>query len=319
MTEVGFLGVGNHAIENLLPAIFEADNCKVKILIGRNREKIEYFTKKYCISEILILKEIGEIENIIKNIDALIISAPAEIHEKALLLCAKHNKPVFTEKPPAESLKNLENIIEANKNNVIQFGFNFRHSDMFIKLQEEMELDEIKYLHITSYAAKPQSRMWNCRTVLESSLLASHIHAIEMVCYILGEIKEISRKISWIDDKRFIGTILLKNKEGRVGVIDISNLHNKFEFNLESVDSKNKHFIAQNFNHIKTYDDVFIDKNNKSNISYDIPFLRGGFSRTGYSREFDNFAKNISLKKSDDKALTAVLEVYKIIERIKND
>ena len=39
MTEVGFLGVGNHAIENLLPAIFEADNCKVKILIGRNREK----------------------------------------------------------------------------------------------------------------------------------------------------------------------------------------------------------------------------------------------------------------------------------------
>ena len=197
----------------------------------------------------------------------------------------------------------MENIIEANKNNVIQFGFNFRHSDMFIKLQEEMELDEIKYLHITSYAAKPQSRMWNCRTVLESSLLASHIHAIEMVCYILGEIKEISRKISWIDDKRFIGTILLKNKEGRVGVIDISNLHNKFEFNLESVDSKNKHFIAQNFNHIETYDDVFIDKNNKSNISYDIPFLRGGFSRTGYSREFDNFAKNISLKKSDDKAL----------------
>ena len=94
---VGFIGLGNHADEQLLPALATIPNVELTAITSRNPEKLAKFANKFKPKftsldwEELINPEI---------IDAIIVSSSPELHYKVCKKALENNLHIFIEKPP---------------------------------------------------------------------------------------------------------------------------------------------------------------------------------------------------------------------------
>jgi predicted dehydrogenase len=153
--------------------------------------------------------------------------------------------------------------------------------------------------------------------LLLSSLYAIHIHAIEMLCYTLGPLESLTHKIVWLDKQKYVLTIMASFKDGAVGVLELSNASNRFEFDVECVDANKNSLRCEAFNRMTVtgpdYEVAGMFKP-KSVITYDIPFLRGG----GYSRQFAFFRDSIKSGELDKKSIVSCIDAYKIVEGVTN-
>ena len=316
MLKLGLLGLGNQMQENLLPAILENGNIEISTIKSRDLTKAQGIAKKYN------FKNIAKTDDeLFSSIDALIVSATPNVHLEYIEKSSKNNKAIFVEKPPFYSLKQYEkmvNLIEKYQT-IISFGFNFKYSDFYkLLLQKTNDFDQTNFIKIKSYAAKPNSPFWDCKNIIDSSLLAIHIHAIELLCYSINStIVDIKKELCWINDTKFVLTILVKFQNQKIGLLELSNASNKFEFSIECINDK-EIIRCEDFNKIEFIKTV-ANKNltkvaKKSYISYDVPFLNSGFGRTGYKNEIEDFINRIKTKQNNLREIKNLKNVYKIIE-----
>lgn len=326
MIKIGMLGSGSHAQENLLPALSLVEGIELHTFHSRDEDRAREASKTYNVKVFSIDDDPKKLLDT-ADCDGFVVSATPQVHQDMLTYAIEKNRSIFVEKPPATSLEKMESIVHHLKNSsnppVVQFGFNFRHSTFYEDIAAMNTKERsIRYMKVKSFASKPDSGMWDYNGIVESSLYAAHIHAIEMVCYTLGTLVNSSHSLVWIDDHKYVLTISALFEDGKQGVIEASNVSNRFEFDVECIDSHENVLRATDFNHIEVfgpdYDAQSLFKP-KSIISYDIPFLRGGFDRTGYSQQFVFFKDAVVLRQLDVRSLDSCLDTYKIIEEAKNE
>jgi predicted dehydrogenase len=323
--QIGIIGPGNHAQENLLPALNNIQGIELYAVQSRDKDRAEAIADQYHIPHAIATDDLSMLLTD-KSCDGVVVSATPLIHQGMLRTAIQTGKPIFVEKPPAADLTALETIRDllfANtKPPVMQFGFNFRFSDFYRQIEQMKSTSgSIKCMRIKSYSAKPDSAMWHYDDLLISSLYAIHIHAIEMLCYTLGSLESLTHKLVWLDKQKYVLTITASFEDGNVGVLELSNASNRFEFDVECIDSHKNLLRCDGFNHMTVmgpdYEvgDMFKPK---SFIAYDIPFLRGGFDRTGYARQFEFFRDSIEAGKLDKKSIDSCIDAYKIIKGVTN-
>ena len=72
------------------------------------------------------------------SIDAVFICTPNHLNKPLTVLALQSGKHVFCEKPPAFTAAEMEEVIQAEKasGKKLMYGFNHRHHDSVIKLNE---------------------------------------------------------------------------------------------------------------------------------------------------------------------------------------
>ena len=317
MIKIGLIGLGNQSQENLIPAIVETRGLCLYAISSRDYQKAKTISEQYSIQHILNPDEI------FKQCDAIAICATPEVHYNYLLNYSKYRKPIFVEKPPAYNSLELQTLLKTveDYSTIVSFGLNFKYSAFYKKISlETNDFEDVNYIRIKSYASKPNHTLWNCKTILESSLLASHIHAIDMLCYTTNsKVSKVNYQITWLSPTKYILNIFIYFENKKMGLLEFSNAYNRFKYEFECI-GKNGGAESIDFNLIKTYS---LKPNTgtmitKSYTNYEEPFLHGGYERTGYKTQFEVFVKKINSNKNDTREINSLIEVYNIIEEILN-
>lgn len=320
---VGIIGPGSHARENLIPALRTLQNVKITAVLSRDAKKAYAIAQEFDIEH-----SYSDVVDMFNDaaFDVLVVSTTPEHHLEMLKMATERGIPVFVEKPPAPDLESYLDFLNyfnhfAN-HTIVQFGFNFRYADFFRNLEILTDnFKNTKFMKIRSYASKPDAPMWGYQDVLESSLYAIHIHAVEMLAYTLGEMVSVQKSVAWLDDSKYILTVIVTFKDGRIGVLELSNASNRFEFDVECVDSlhciyKVNDFTKYSIQGRKPLSNDLPMFKHKESIHFEPSFLKGGFETTGYATQFKTFIDNGLTKSIDEKSLQSCKEAYKIIHSI---
>jgi predicted dehydrogenase len=149
----GILGTATIARKNW-QAIRNASNCTLMAVASRTLARAEKFIDE-CQSQIPFAKPprpVGDYDELLSrtNIDAVYIPLPTGIRKEWVIRAAEAGKHVLCEKPCAANADDLAEMIEACKQNNVQFmdGVMFMHSHRLVRLRkilgEEQNVGTIK-------------------------------------------------------------------------------------------------------------------------------------------------------------------------------
>jgi predicted dehydrogenase len=317
---VGYIGLGNHALENLLPSILLTPQLQLQIISTRDENKLNLFATKF--NPKLITTNWKSVINP-ELVDLVVVSAIPQIHYEVAKKCLESNIHIFIEKPPTQNLSQLQDLLSLKKEtNVKTFvGYNFSFSDSYNKLLEVVSKNTLKLAKFRFIAGKMNMPMDGFTTVLESCLYKLFIHPVHTLFKTFGsyETLEISEQI--FDENKFSMQVYFTFKNGETALIDWGNYSNRFECKFELTNQFGETGILDNmgkfeFWNMKNYTfDNHLFKN-KERLVFDNSPLLGGYQRTGYQREFELFATAIIENKQSACELEQSLEVYRAIEEI---
>ena len=144
---IGILGLGI-AGSSMIPAILKNPNIKLTAASTRNQTRLDKFTADYNAEGYQNAEDLCRS----KNVDAIYIATPTELHTDHVLMAAEHKKHIIVEKPLAISLEASDIMIQAAERNGIQMIVGHSHSfEPPIKKIREIiqsgQLGEVRMIH----------------------------------------------------------------------------------------------------------------------------------------------------------------------------
>ena len=158
-------------------------------------------------------------------IDAIIICTPNYLNKDLTIRSLKAGKHVFCEKPPCFTSKEMEEIIEAEKQSgkVLSYGFNHRQHDSVIRMKELIDSEQFgRVLWMRGRYGKSVTKDfykdWRAKKNLAGGgiLMDQGIHMLDLFLYLGGDFDKIKAEVSslyWkleVEDNAFL---ILKNSE----------------------------------------------------------------------------------------------------------
>lgn len=144
---IGLIGAGYWG-PNLIRNLNNNPKCKLVKVSDIRKGRLEYINSLYPdIQTTLFADEI--IKD--KNIDAVVISTPANTHKELAISSLNNNKHVFVEKPLTDNFHDAVEIVEAARNykKILAVGHIFQFAPAVIALKENLNLIEDVY-HFSS-------------------------------------------------------------------------------------------------------------------------------------------------------------------------
>lgn len=191
---------------------------------------------------------VKSVDEIINNpdVDIVIVCTPNNTHKDLTIQSLKNNKHVFCEKPPVMNLKEMGEVIEAEKltDRKLIYGFNHRHRESIEKIKEIVDSETFgKILWIRGRYGKEVDKNfyddWRSKKEIAGGgiLLDQGIHMLDLFLYLaedFDEVKSIISNLYWkldVEDNVFV---ILKNSETGV----VASLHStmtqwRYLFSLE--------------------------------------------------------------------------------------
>jgi predicted dehydrogenase len=180
-------------------------------------------------------------------VDAVFITLPNYLAAKVTMQFLKKNIHVFCEKPPARTLKEIQNVkkIKKEKSKIkLKYGFNHRyHSSikMAKKIIDERRLGKIINLRCIYGKSKIKTFEigdWRSKRKYSGGgiLLDQGIHMLDLISYLHGDFSEVYSCISnkyWkhnVEDNAFV---LLRDKDGVVASLHSTATQWQHQFSME--------------------------------------------------------------------------------------
>jgi predicted dehydrogenase len=168
-----------------------------------------------------------------KNLDAVIVATPNQLHEKHTVSFLENKIPVLLEKPISDNINSAKKIISsANKNKTpLLIGYHRRHNPIVSKVKELIDkgkLGNIVSANVLCWLYKHKA-YYNEKWRISKGggpLGINLVHDIDMICYLLGSIKYVQaftsnsvRKFK-VEDTATINLVL---KSGALCTLNISD------------------------------------------------------------------------------------------------
>jgi len=182
-----------------------------------------------------------------QNIDAVVLCLPNNLNFPLTMQALQNNKHVFCEKPPAFTVAEVKEIIELEKNGnrKLMYGFNHRHHDAVIKINELLESGDFgNVLWMRGRYGKSVDESyfetWRARKDLAGGgiLLDQGIHMIDLFLYLGGSFDQIHAfvsnlywKLDGVEDNVF--AIMKNSKSGMVASLHSTMTQWRHLFSLE--------------------------------------------------------------------------------------
>jgi predicted dehydrogenase len=180
------------------------------------------------------------------DLDILFVCLTNNIAAAVTISGLKKGLHVFCEKPPGMSVKDIENVIiveKANPNLKLKYGFNHRYHDSIKKALQIVKSGELgTIVNLRGVYGKsrviPFSGGWRSKRELAGGgiLLDQGIHMVDLMRLFCGEFIDVKSFISndyWKHDVEDNAYALLKDKYGRVAMLNSSATQWQHKFSLE--------------------------------------------------------------------------------------
>ncbi len=181
-----------------------------------------------------------------EDLDILFVCLTNNIAAEVTISGLKHNLHVFCEKPPGMNVDDIKSVISIEKDNPnlkLKYGFNHRYHESIetaLEIIKSRRLGKIVNLRGVYGKSKiiPFSGGWRSKRELAGGgiLLDQGIHMIDLMRLFCGDFIEVKSFISndyWNHDVEDNAYALLKDKFGRIAMINSSATQWQHKFNLE--------------------------------------------------------------------------------------
>lgn len=180
------------------------------------------------------------------DLDVLFVCLPNNIAATVTIAGLENNLHVFCEKPPGRDVNDIRSVIEVEKlhpNLKLKYGFNHRYHDSVkeaLRLIQSGELGEVINLRGVYGKSRviPFSGGWRSKREEAGGgiLLDQGIHMVDLMRLFCGEFEEVKSFISngfWKHDVEDNAYALLKDRKGRIAMLNSSATQWQHKFNLE--------------------------------------------------------------------------------------
>ena len=193
--KVGVIGAGKMGL--LHGGIFNNLNGSILHAISEKKKIISEVIKQ-CVSDIMIYQDYEEMLEK-EQLDIVVITTPVFLHRKMIEDAMNHDAHVFAEKPLALNGEECQSILSKSSKNKTMVGYCRRFMEtykMAKNLIENEELGRVNYFNAHLFVAQVfnQGKGWlyNPKTSGGGALIDLGSHAIDMLHYLFGDIKQVN-------------------------------------------------------------------------------------------------------------------------------
>lgn len=307
--KVALAGAGAFGIKHL-DAIKLIDGVEVVSLISRDLTKTQEVADKYGIKH--VTTDLAD-SLAIKEVDAVILCTPTQMHAEQSIACMKAGKHVQVEIPLADSLAGAEAVVALQKQTglVAMCGhtrrFNPSHQLVHKKIVagefniQQMDV-QTYFFRRTNMNALGQARSWT------DHLLWHHAaHTVDLFAYQTGgEIVQANAIQGPIHPTLGIAmdmSIQLKSSTGAICTLSLS-------FNNDGPLGTFFRYIGDTATYIARYDDLFNGKEEKLDVS------KVDVSMNGIELQDREFFAAIRERREPNASVASVLPCYRVLHKL---
>jgi len=306
---VALAGAGAFGIKHL-DAIELIDGVEVVSVIGRELDKTRAVAAKYGIGHVTTRLEDSLA---LKEVDAVILCTPTQMHAEQSLACLKAGKHVQVEIPLADSLNGAEAVAALQKQTglVAMVGhtrrFNPSHQWVHQRIQagefniQQMDV-QTYFFRRTNINALGQPRSWT------DHLLWHHAaHTVDLFAYQAGgeivQANAIQGPIHPVLGIAMDMSIQLKSRTGAICTLSLS-------FNNEGPLGTFFRYIGDTGTYIARYDDLFNGRDDKIDVS------KVAVSLNGIELQDREFFAAIDEGREPNSSVAKVLPCYRTLHQL---
>ena len=317
---VGLIGCGEHARENLVPALWGLEGVQVVSVCDPVNSLAQATAAKFPTARVEL-----DFQRMIDrgDIDAIVVAATPQVHFAAASKAIQNRIHVFVEKPPTEDRGKLEELISnAKQRNVITaVGHNLRHTRAAQEMQRRLgdrSFGSPIAMEMRYFASKPRGVRWGLSSELRSFLLSHANHAIDFMIFQMGPIRTVNAalKSGSIDGIALTAQFIFES--GAVGTLFATSLAPHFAISgtitsdsgrLIQLNSLSEIVSFENSGDQKRWGHRWVEKT-----------LNTGYESAGYSTELGRFFDSIRNDKVRfQPSFADELAVYVAMERIEEE
>lgn len=307
--KVALAGAGAFGVKHL-DGIKNIDGVEVISLIGRELDKTKEVADKYGIGH--VTTDLAD-SLALKELDAVILCTPTQMHAEQTIACLKAGKHVQVEIPLADSLKGAEDVVALQKQTglVAMCGhtrrFNPSHQYVHNKIQagefniQQMDV-QTYFFRRTNTNALGQARSWT------DHLLWHHAaHTVDLFAYQCNspivQANAIQGPIHPVLGIAMDMSIQLKAANGAICTLSLS-------FNNDGPLGTFFRYIGDTATYIARYDDLFTGKEEKIDVS------KVAVSMNGIELQDREFFAAIKEGREPNSSVAKVFNCYQVLHQL---
>ena len=307
--KIALAGAGAFGIKHI-EGIQKIDGAEVISLVGRELDKTREVAGKFGIKH--VTTDLAD-SLAIKEVDAVILCTPTQMHAAQAIACMKAGKHVQVEIPLADSLKDAEAVVALQKQTglIAMCGHTRRFNPSHQYVHKKIRAGEFKiqqmdvqtyFFRRTNMNALGQARSWT------DHLLWHHAaHTVDLFQYQTGEEVIAANAVQGpIHPGLGIAmdmSIQLKTRGGAICTLSLS-------FNNDGPLGTFFRYIGDTATYIARYDDLFNGKDEKIDVS------KVDVSMNGIELQDREFIAAIRDKREPNSSVGKVLPCYQILHRL---
>ena len=303
--KVAIIGLGKQNEQYLMPCLRLDTDFEIVAISSRTQSKLDKFAKKFEAKKQYLNWQDAVLD---PEIQGIVIASSPELHFQVLKLALENNKHVFVEKPPTQSLGQLEELLKIKTTSKVFVGYNFAYTDFFAKVNK---MFVPKFLKMRFVSSRPRELGYHHQSILEYAMFSMLIHPLAVAVKQFGDIKNHSHNITWLTDTTFVMNNFLKCEKGNV-TIEWGNYTGKFEADFEWLGTNGEVAIVRNLRELELQNISEIKEKQTLNIPNSPRAV--GFGNAGYQNQFTIWKKMIAENKESD--LKDSIFTYRILEEI---
>ncbi len=307
--KVALAGAGAFGIKHL-DGIQNIDGVEVVSLISRDLDKTKEVAARYGIGH--VTTDLAD-SLAMKEVDAVILCTPTQMHAEQTLACLKAGKHVQVEIPLADSLKDANDVVALQKQTglVAMCGHTrrFNPSHQYVHQQIQAGKFNIQQMDVQTYFfrrtntnALGQPRSWT------DHLLWHHAaHTVDLFAYQAGspivQANAIQGPIHPVLGIAMDMSIQLKAANGAICTLSLS-------FNNDGPLGTYFRYIGDTATYLARYDDLFTGKEDKIDVS------NVAVSMNGIELQDREFFAAIREGREPNSSVAQVLNCYQVLHRL---
>jgi 2-hydroxy-4-carboxymuconate semialdehyde hemiacetal dehydrogenase len=307
--KIALAGAGAFGVRHL-EGLAKIDGVQVVSLVGRVLDKTKEVAAKFGVGHVTtdLAESLAR-----KDVDAVILCTPTQMHAAQAIACMKAGKHVQVEIPLADSLKDAEAVVKAQRETglVAMCGhtrrFNPSHQWVRQKIvRKELTIQQMDvqtyFFRRTNMNALGQPRSWT------DHLLWHHAaHTVDLFQYQTGQPVTVANAVQGPKHPQ-LGiamdmSIQLKTAAGQICTLSLS-------FNNDGPLGTFFRYICDNGTYIARYDDLFDGKDNKIDVS------KVDVSMNGIELQDREFVAAIRGKREPNASVAQVLPCYQVLHQL---
>lgn len=321
---VGVIGLGEHMQQNLLPGLQSLGGVDVVAVCCRHEEKARAFARRHGIE-----RASGSWREVLHDttIDAVVIAGPPSLHYEVLMHALNLGLHAFVEKPPAEGVPQLRELVEreakaGSTGCKVFVDYNFRFGPAYQMMREVLAAyGEVAFAQVRFITSKPRVPAWNFGSVLRSYLYAIAVHPVEMAVDLFGDPSGVTAGIKMLSGGCLALHIGVDFVAGGRAELDLGNYGNKFDFSCELVTRGAAVGMVSDQRMIRLFGDGIGDVGHevfrgRANVEYWYPSSRAVYDAAGYQSALRSFCHSIEHDERSESPLAQSVPVFEVLERV---